>query len=471
MKMMNTEKKRIWRALAVIVMLVIVVACVFTGCGAGGTNPTEPTPAVTTSPSTETTEATGTAGGTDETTVPTEDAEATEPSTEATEPGVPDDTEPTEDVEGTEPTETQPQPTEDVEVTTPPTEAPTEKPTEAPATEPTTEPTTAPTEAEKPAHVHDYKAKVVEATCSEDGYTVHTCSCGDTYKDSTVKAKGHSYSSKVVEPTTESKGYTLHTCSKCGDSYKDNYTDKLPEETEPAHEHKYTKTNVDATCVEAGHYLYECECGYSYKESNGQTIGEHNYELVDYKEATPEEDGYAVLECAWCGKRMTNVTKYEQPTYETETLDAQEVAKAVAKYINQFRAEQGATQLTWLSGMSQVAQYRSVQLTENFAHDTSDEREAHAYYQYGRYVDLSEYGGDPAQNYYTSDTGEAIGKIYNSNKHTADELGEDLARLFLNSSGHWAYVGSSKNSYIGVGCTKSGATWYVCVLVGAVNYG
>ncbi|MGN0610847.1 MAG: CIA30 family protein, partial [Ruminiclostridium sp.] len=35
------------------------------------------------------------------------------------------------------------------------------------------------------------------------------------------------YTSKVIAPTYTEQGYTLYTCSVCGDSYKDNYTDKL----------------------------------------------------------------------------------------------------------------------------------------------------------------------------------------------------------------------------------------------------
>ncbi|MGN0611662.1 MAG: fibronectin type III domain-containing protein [Ruminiclostridium sp.] len=37
----------------------------------------------------------------------------------------------------------------------------------------------------------------------------------------------HTYSNTVVKPTYTEQGYTLHTCTKCGDSYKDNYTAKL----------------------------------------------------------------------------------------------------------------------------------------------------------------------------------------------------------------------------------------------------
>lgn len=40
---------------------------------------------------------------------------------------------------------------------------------------------------------------------------------------------GHAYANVVVDPTEDRKGYTQHTCSKCGHSYRDNYTEKLPD--------------------------------------------------------------------------------------------------------------------------------------------------------------------------------------------------------------------------------------------------
>ena len=62
-------------------------------------------------------------------------------------------------------------------------------------------------------------------TCTEDGYTEHTCSvCGDSYKDTPVEALGHDYSEEtIVPPTCTEDGYTEHTCSVCGDSYKDAF--------------------------------------------------------------------------------------------------------------------------------------------------------------------------------------------------------------------------------------------------------
>lgn len=77
-------------------------------------------------------------------------------------------------------------------------------------------------------HQHKHApTEVIAATCSDDGYTVYVCDCGDTYNgDFTDKAK-HSYEETVIPPTTESEGYTLYMCTVCSYAYKDNYTDKV----------------------------------------------------------------------------------------------------------------------------------------------------------------------------------------------------------------------------------------------------
>ena len=112
-------------------------------------------------------------------------------------------------------------PTEPV-VTVAPTAAPTEASTE-PATNPQTE----------PDHQHSYINTVIDPTCTTNGYTTHECQCGDSYSDSEIAALGHDYGAEIVAPTTSAQGYTLYTCSVCSDSYKDNYTSKLPAATQP----------------------------------------------------------------------------------------------------------------------------------------------------------------------------------------------------------------------------------------------
>lgn len=246
-----------------------------------------------------------------------------------------------------------------------------------------------------------------------------------------------------------------------------------PPATEPVHTHSYTVTSVDSTCAAEGYILYACECGHSYKESNGQGWVEHSFEMAEFVDATPEADGYVLEVCTVCGYEFKTTFEYTgDPTEPAEVeLDPYEVGAAVAKYINQFRSQQGAGQLIWLPGLSQVAQYRSSQLVTNYAHDTADIREAYAYYRYGEYIDMTVHGLPESENYYTAYAGEAIGYNYGSCFQSADTAGETLARGFLDSAAHWEYVGSQENIYIGIGCTKSGSTWYVCVLVSQKNYG
>ena len=63
-------------------------------------------------------------------------------------------------------------------------------------------------------HVHSYSSKVVAATCVQEGYTYHACSCGYSYTDNKVAALGHNW----VE------GDRNYYCSKCNQSEADGFT-------------------------------------------------------------------------------------------------------------------------------------------------------------------------------------------------------------------------------------------------------
>ncbi len=75
------------------------------------------------------------------------------------------------------------------------------------------------------------------ASCTEAGniayYTCNDCdkifadSYGDreiTLADTVVAPLGHNYEEAVTAPTCTEQGFTTYTCSRCGDTYKDNYT-------------------------------------------------------------------------------------------------------------------------------------------------------------------------------------------------------------------------------------------------------
>jgi len=159
-------------------------------------------------------------------------------------------------------------------------------------------------------------------------------------------------------------------------------------------------------------------------------------------------------------------TEPAQPeiTYEFK----RQVASYAVQYINAYRG----SPCTVLSGMSQVAQYRASQLTWNYGHSTSDKRAALAYYEYGRYIDATEFGDDASNSYWEADSAEAICAGFYCTDPEA--MGKRIADLIRNSSGHWSYISSSEYSYIGVGVEyREGSEygWYACVMVGSVNYG
>ncbi|MBQ6889771.1 MAG: hypothetical protein IJN53_01950, partial [Oscillospiraceae bacterium] len=70
-----------------------------------------------------------------------------------------------------------------------------------------------------PPHTHSYSSKVTAPTCTAQGYTTYTCSCGDSYVGNYVVAKGHSYTSSLKAPTCTATGLRTYTCGNCGYSY------------------------------------------------------------------------------------------------------------------------------------------------------------------------------------------------------------------------------------------------------------
>lgn len=367
--------KRNLKAIVVILLLLAIL----TGCGADAPHP-EPDTTENTVLQNPTTEPAVTEP------VTTEKENEVQAETEATEPPetvpVTDATEP----EVTEPAQTEPAvtapPKEETrpETTVPPAETEPPKPTQPKPTQPKP---TAPPPTEPAKHTHQYTAKVVNPTCAKGGYTVHTCSCGDSYTDSKTPPGEHSYDQETVKPTMWQQGYTVYTCTVCSDSYKDDYV------------------NISD----------------------------------DARQAFVED-----------------------------------VRLATAKYLNQYRNDQGSPSAPILPGLSKVANYRAKQIRTNFAHSTADLREAAAYYQYGEYV--APEGWDPSEYYYYFPAREALGR--GNWVGTADEIGQKIAKAIRNSSGHWAYVGSADYSYMAVGVRYSasatgGYHWTVCVFVTNTN--
>lgn len=173
------------------------------------------------------------------------------------------------------------------------------------ATDPQTEP-----------HQHQYNITIILPSCTTDGYTSHSCACGDSYTDEVVPALGHSfgdwvttleptetttgleerkcttcntadthvlgvliaghvhsYEDVVKKPDCVNGGYTTHTCSGCKDSYVDAYTAALG--------HAFDVKIVPATCQVKGKKTTTCtRCDAYKKEEVLPKVG------CDYTEAT-----------------------------------------------------------------------------------------------------------------------------------------------------------------------------------------
>ena len=177
-----------------------------------------------------------------------------------------------------------------------------------------------PTEPAETQHKHDYSSRTTAPTCGSNGYTTYTCSCGDEYSTDETPATGnHNYTTNTVAPTTENRGYDIHTCSVCGTSYKDNYTEKLPDPTEHEHEWEFYESVGPYACRE-GYVVYTCACGERYTEGTGDVL-DCAWEPIEVVAPTTEEMGYTVYKCSVCGNTWTDYDREKLPasTEPTET--------------------------------------------------------------------------------------------------------------------------------------------------------
>ncbi|MGN1104677.1 MAG: leucine-rich repeat domain-containing protein [Candidatus Coproplasma sp.] len=75
-------------------------------------------------------------------------------------------------------------------------------------------------------HDHTYETTVVAPTCTEQGYTLHTCTgCDDSYKDTYVNALGHNFTNYVSDgnATCEADGTKTATCDHNGCNVTDAF--------------------------------------------------------------------------------------------------------------------------------------------------------------------------------------------------------------------------------------------------------
>ena len=153
---------------------------------------------------------------------------------------------------------------------------------------------------------HSYVNTVTEPTCTEQGYTTHTCSvCGDTYVDSYVGALGHSFGAwtQSKAPSCTEKGTEKRSCSRCG---------KTETREIAALGHDYHAVVTAPTCTEKGYTTYTCSrCGDSYVADEVAALGHTPGAAVEENRVNPTctaNGGFdTVTYCSACGIKLNCV--------------------------------------------------------------------------------------------------------------------------------------------------------------------
>ena len=150
------------------------------------------------------------------------------------------------------------------------------------------------------SHTHSYKDVVTAPTCTEKGYTTHTCACGNSYVDTYVDALGHAWDNGKVtkEPTETETGVKTFTCTRCGETK----TETIPKLT---HEHNYNAVVTAPTCTAKGYTTHTCACGNSYVDTYVDALGHAWDNGKVTKEPTETETGVKTFTCTRCGETKT----------------------------------------------------------------------------------------------------------------------------------------------------------------------
>lgn len=154
-----------------------------------------------------------------------------------------------------------------------------------------------------PATGHAWDDGVVtkEATYEEDGERTYTCQNDKTHvHKEVIPALGYTFTETVVAPTCTEDGYTLHTCNENpAKTYQDTPVAALG--------HQYKEVTTPATCGTPGSVDNVCErCNDKQHVSDLPATGKHQWnEGVVTKEPTATESGIKTFTCKVCQATKT----------------------------------------------------------------------------------------------------------------------------------------------------------------------
>ena len=158
-------------------------------------------------------------------------------------------------------------------------------------------------------HTHNYIEEIIAPTCTEQGYTTYTCSCGDNYVDNYVDAKGHSFTNYKSDnnATCTKDGTKTAKCNACNQT--STITDKGS-----MREHVYDQEVVkqeylatEVTCTKKATLFKSCVCGKAgTKTFEAGEVRGHSFNNYKYNnDATCTKDGTKTSKCSRCSETDT----------------------------------------------------------------------------------------------------------------------------------------------------------------------
>ena len=169
----------------------------------------------------------------------------------------------------------------------------------------------------------------------------------------------YTYTDTVVPPTCTEQGYTLHTCNEdASKTYKDNYTAALGHDWDGANLGATCRRcstplfvfdhTVDATCQDGGYDVYVSVADPSQTRMTNFTDPiDHIY-----------ENGF----CIMCGEEEPNIPNYD------DNYDKNYYNNTIISLTNQARESRGLSSLSYASEYQAAADIRAQEIVSNFSH-------------------------------------------------------------------------------------------------------
>ena len=187
-------------------------------------------------------------------------------------------------------------------------------------------------------HLHLYTMKTIVPTCTEGGYTLFTCDCGDSYTMFEKEALGHTFDQKVVEdeylrtPTTCTHSAVYFYSCACGEMGTETFTYQEP----LGHAWSEGVITTKPTCTQPGVITFTCGNCQDKREETMASLG-HTFDqkvaTVKYLNTPPEGENLATYfySCA-CGEKGTEIFYYgthNEHTYNLKIKTEQYLKSAV----------------------------------------------------------------------------------------------------------------------------------------------